>query len=43
MTVLFFTNKVVQQYKGMWEEEMDLVLKDLYRDERASVEGGSGD
>ncbi|KAJ8621370.1 hypothetical protein MRB53_029899 [Persea americana] len=41
MTVLFFTNKVVQQYKGMWEEEMDLVLKDLYRDERASVEGGS--
>ncbi|XXG81732.1 hypothetical protein AAC387_Pa09g2304 [Persea americana] len=30
MTVPFFTNKVVQQYKGMWEEEMELVLKDLF-------------
>lgn len=39
MTVPFFTNKVVQQYREMWEQEMELVVKDLYRDERASVEG----
>ncbi|XXG81726.1 hypothetical protein AAC387_Pa09g2298 [Persea americana] len=34
-----FTNKVVQQYREKWEEKMDLVVKDLYRDEKASVEG----
>lgn len=39
VTAPFFTSKVVQQYREMWEQEMDLVVKDLYRDERASVEG----
>ncbi|KAJ8621369.1 hypothetical protein MRB53_029898 [Persea americana] len=39
MTVPFFTNKVVQQYREMWVQEMDLVVKDLYKDERASFEG----
>ncbi|XP_077238597.1 cytochrome P450 CYP73A100-like [Tasmannia lanceolata] len=39
MTVPFFTNKVVQQYREMWEEEMELVVKDLYKDERVRVEG----
>ncbi|CAA7408292.1 unnamed protein product [Spirodela intermedia] len=29
MTMPFFTNKVVQQYRGMWEEEMDLAVADL--------------
>ncbi|CAA6671183.1 unnamed protein product [Spirodela intermedia] len=29
MTLPFFTNKVVQQYRGMWEEEMDLAVADL--------------
>ncbi|XP_073003762.1 cytochrome P450 CYP73A100-like [Typha latifolia] len=33
MTLPFFTNKVVQQHKGMWEEEMDLVVEDLRGDE----------
>lgn len=37
-TVSFFTNKLVQQYREKWEDEMDLVVKDLYRDEKASVE-----
>jgi len=29
MTLPFFTNKVVQQYREMWEREMDLVVGDL--------------
>ncbi|KAI4352734.1 hypothetical protein L6164_006955 [Bauhinia variegata] len=29
MTLPFFTNKVVQHYSNMWEEEMDLVVRDL--------------
>ncbi|KAF8407361.1 hypothetical protein HHK36_006489 [Tetracentron sinense] len=39
MTVPFFTNKVVHHYSEMWEEEMDLVVKDLYNDERVRTEG----
>ncbi|KAB1212048.1 hypothetical protein CJ030_MR5G024620 [Morella rubra] len=35
MTLPFFTNKVVHQYSDMWEEEMDLVVHDLQKDERA--------
>ncbi|KAL5974211.1 hypothetical protein ACLOJK_030874 [Asimina triloba] len=30
MTVPFFTNKVVQQNRRMWEEEMELVVRDLW-------------
>lgn len=33
MTLPFFTNKVVQQYREMWEEEMDLVVQDLAGDD----------
>lgn len=32
MTLPFFTNKVVHQYSGMWEQEMDLVVMDLGSD-----------
>ncbi|CAL9167016.1 unnamed protein product [Musa hybrid cultivar] len=39
MTLPFFTNKVVQQYRGMWEEEMDMVLRDLRGDRAAQSEG----
>nr|GMC58443.1 cytochrome P450 CYP73A100-like [Ipomoea batatas] len=39
MTLPFFTNKVVHQYSGMWENEMELVVHDLRRDERVRVEG----
>lgn len=39
MTVPFFTNKVVHQYSGMWENEMELVVHDLRNDERVRVEG----
>ncbi|XP_072981067.1 cytochrome P450 CYP73A100-like [Typha angustifolia] len=39
MTLPFFTNKVVQQYKGMWEEEMDAVVKDLRGNDKAREEG----
>ncbi|RZS26197.1 hypothetical protein BHM03_00059523 [Ensete ventricosum] len=39
MTLPFFTNKVVQQYRGMWEEEMDMVLRDLRGDRAAQMEG----
>ncbi|XP_008782811.2 cytochrome P450 CYP73A100-like [Phoenix dactylifera] len=39
MTLPFFTNKVVQQYRGMWEEEMDLVVKDLCGDRIAQEQG----
>ncbi|OMO77964.1 hypothetical protein COLO4_24913 [Corchorus olitorius] len=33
MTLPFFTNKVVHNYSNMWEEEMELVVSDLKRDE----------
>ncbi|KAI3416734.1 uncharacterized protein J3R85_015190 [Psidium guajava] len=39
MTLPFFTNKVVHTYSDMWEQEMDLVVSDLTRDERARSEG----
>ncbi|RWW46455.1 hypothetical protein BHE74_00047617 [Ensete ventricosum] len=39
MTLPFFTNKVVQQYRGMWEEEMDMVVRDLRGDRAAQMEG----
>ncbi|KAG1364184.1 cytochrome P450 CYP73A100 [Cocos nucifera] len=39
MTLPFFTNKVVQQYREMWEEEMDLVVKDLGDDRIAQEQG----
>ncbi|WOL19789.1 hypothetical protein Cni_G28591 [Canna indica] len=39
MTLPFFTNKVVQQYREMWEEEMDMVLRDLRADRAAQTEG----
>ncbi|KAK1268849.1 Trans-cinnamate 4-monooxygenase [Acorus gramineus] len=39
MTLPFFTNKVVQQYKNMWEEEMDLVVEDLHKREEVKTEG----
>ncbi|CAI0387208.1 unnamed protein product [Linum tenue] len=36
MTLPFFTNRVVQSYSGMWEEEMDSVVRDLGK------QGGEG-
>lgn len=39
MTLPFFTNKVVHNYSGMWEEEMDLVVHDLKRNEGVRTEG----
>lgn len=33
MTLPFFTNKVVQNYSDMWEQEMDLVVQDLKANE----------
>ncbi|PON41124.1 Cytochrome P450, E-class, group I [Parasponia andersonii] len=39
MTLPFFTNKVVHLYSTMWEQEMDLVVDDLNRDERVRSEG----
>lgn len=39
MTLPFFTNKVVHTYSDMWEQEMDLVVSDLTRDERVRREG----
>ncbi|XAR63772.1 Trans-cinnamate 4-monooxygenase [Bertholletia excelsa] len=35
MTLPFFTNKVVNHYSDMWEEEMDLVVRDLTKDNKA--------
>ncbi|RCV06369.1 LOW QUALITY PROTEIN: hypothetical protein SETIT_1G157600v2 [Setaria italica] len=32
MTLPFFTARVVQQYRGMWEAEMDAVVADIYTD-----------
>ncbi|KAF2290149.1 hypothetical protein GH714_003739 [Hevea brasiliensis] len=31
MTLPFFTNKVVQHYSNMWEQEMELVVTDLFK------------
>nr|XP_010927178.1 cytochrome P450 CYP73A100 [Elaeis guineensis] len=39
MTLPFFTNKVVQQYRETWEEEMDAVVEDLRGNKRAQEEG----
>ncbi|XP_057981481.1 cytochrome P450 CYP73A100-like [Malania oleifera] len=39
MTLPFFTNRVVHSYSDMWEEEMDLVVRDLKNDERVGKEG----
>lgn len=39
MTLPFFTNKVVHNYSDMWEEEMDLVVHDLKRDESVKTKG----
>ncbi|KAG8478739.1 hypothetical protein CXB51_028573 [Gossypium anomalum] len=39
MTLPFFTNKVVHNYSNMWEEEMDLVVKDLKKDENVKSKG----
>lgn len=39
MTLPFFTNKVVHNYSSMWEEEMDLVVRDLNLNERVGSEG----
>lgn len=39
MTLPFFTNKVVQHYSNMWEEEMDQVVHDLNKDEGAQTKG----
>ncbi|XP_018823563.1 cytochrome P450 CYP73A100-like [Juglans regia] len=39
MTLPFFTNKVVHQYSDMWEEEMDLVVDDLKKDEGVRTKG----
>ncbi|NP_001312254.1 cytochrome P450 CYP73A100-like [Nicotiana tabacum] len=39
MTLPFFTNKVVHQYSDMWENEMDLVVNDLKKNEKVKYEG----
>ncbi|XP_045807438.1 cytochrome P450 CYP73A100-like [Trifolium pratense] len=39
MTLPFFTNKVVNNYSNMWEQEMDLVVKDLKANEIVRSEG----
>jgi len=39
MTVPFFTNKVVQQYRAGWEEEAARVVDDVRADPRAATEG----
>nr|QUN00518.1 cytochrome P450 73A220 [Tripterygium wilfordii] len=39
MTLPFFTNKVVHNYSDMWEEEMNLVVHDLKKDEGVRMEG----
>jgi hypothetical protein len=39
MTLPFFTNKVVHSYSDMWEEEMDLVVDDLKKDEMVKTKG----
>ncbi|KAK1551283.1 hypothetical protein Q3G72_033261 [Acer saccharum] len=37
MTLPFFTNKVVNHYSEMWEEEMELVVDDLKRERSRGV------
>ncbi|XP_047079156.1 cytochrome P450 CYP73A100-like [Lolium rigidum] len=39
MTLPFFTARVVQQYRAMWEAEMDHVVSDLRADKMAHVAG----
>nr|ANV22064.1 cinnamate-4-hydroxylase [Anthurium andraeanum] len=39
MTVPFFTNKVVQQYRYGWEDEAAAVVEDLRANPKAGVEG----
>jgi trans-cinnamate 4-monooxygenase len=39
MTVPFFTNKVVQQSRSFWEEEVDLAIADLKANPQASTSG----
>ncbi|KAJ4730586.1 Trans-cinnamate 4-monooxygenase [Rhynchospora pubera] len=39
MTLPFFTQKVVQQYRNMWEEEMDMVVSDLHSNMKAQRDG----
>ncbi|KAB5552000.1 hypothetical protein DKX38_009311 [Salix brachista] len=39
MTLPFFTNKVVNQYRYSWEQEMDLVVEDLKDNEKVRTEG----
>ncbi|PKA58596.1 Trans-cinnamate 4-monooxygenase [Apostasia shenzhenica] len=39
MTVPFFTNKVVQQYRYGWEDEAARVVEDVRRNARAATEG----
>ncbi|KAK9989593.1 hypothetical protein SO802_029832 [Lithocarpus litseifolius] len=39
MTLPFFTNKVVHQHSDMWEEEMDLVVHDLNKNEEVRTKG----
>nr|WGS99370.1 C4H protein [Anoectochilus roxburghii] len=39
MTVPFFTNKVVQQYRFGWEEEAASVVEDVRRNPKAATEG----
>ena len=40
MTLPFFTARVVQQYRGMWEAEMDAVVADISGDGSAAQRGG---
>lgn len=39
MTLPFFTNKVVNTYSDMWEQEMDLVVSDLKEDKSVRTRG----
>jgi trans-cinnamate 4-monooxygenase len=39
MTVPFFTNKVVQQYRYGWEDEAGLVVEDVRRNKEAATDG----
>ncbi|XWS28175.1 hypothetical protein CRYUN_Cryun25bG0043100 [Craigia yunnanensis] len=39
MTLPFFTNKVVHQYSNMWEEEMEMVVNDLKKNEKMKTKG----
>uniref|UniRef100_A0A7N0RIH5 trans-cinnamate 4-monooxygenase n=1 Tax=Kalanchoe fedtschenkoi TaxID=63787 RepID=A0A7N0RIH5_KALFE len=39
MTVPFFTNKVVQQYRAGWEDEIDRVVQDVRKNPEAATTG----